>query len=85
MAEPIVFAKCDGTPGSEALRLVYRSDRSTTEGEQQVTIRARSLDQEAISKIQLFIDTARPILAEMGEQEINFLHIEGPDGSAHVW
>ncbi len=65
MAEPIVFAKCDPRPGQEALVLIYRPDRSTTKGEKQIRVRARSLDQETLSEMESFVHAARLLLERM--------------------
>jgi hypothetical protein len=80
MAEPLVFAKCDSRPGKEALLLIYRPDRSTTKGEKQLVIHARSMDQEFLSEVRYFEDVARPILEEMGralrDKPIGLLHVD---------
>ncbi len=87
MADPIVFAKCDDRSGNEALLLIYRPDRSTTKDEKQVLVRARSLDQDALSEIDRFLDVARPTLAQtLGAERhkpVEFLHVDvGGEGSS---
>ena len=80
MAQPIVFAKCDARPGKETLVLICRPDSSTTKGEKQIIIRARSLGQDALSEMEYFVDAASPILQENGrgmrDKPIEVLHVD---------
>lgn len=85
MGKPIVFAKCDGRPGNEALMLIYRPNRSTTKGERHVTIRATSFDRNSLLEIQRFIKVAQRTVEAKSQHEIRVLQVEGPEGPADLW